>query len=48
MAVVLQGRLEEYVDEGRPLDLFRGVSLLTLDIILQCAFSYTTDCQLEG
>ena len=30
---------------NEPVKLFDTVSLLSLDIILQCAFSYTSDCQ---
>lgn len=30
---------------GEPVDLFRSMSLLSLDIILKCAFSYESKCQ---
>ena len=28
-------------------ELFRDIGLLTLDIILKCAFSYQSDCQVK-
>lgn len=36
---------ETYADTNKPLELFKQVSLMTLDTILKCAFSYNSNCQ---
>jgi cytochrome P450 len=35
-------------EEQKPVRVFKTVGLLSLDVVLQCAFSYQSDCQLEG
>eukprot|EP00918_Siedleckia_nematoides_P025536 GHVU01055122.1.p1 GENE.GHVU01055122.1~~GHVU01055122.1.p1 ORF type:complete len:399 (+),score=58.66 GHVU01055122.1:60-1256(+) len=42
------GKLEGFAGKGESFPLFSNVSLLTFDIILQCAFSYKTNCQTLG
>lgn len=41
-------QVEKYSLSGESFDIFEPVSLCTFDIILRCAFSYQTDCQLSG
>ncbi|EDO47297.1 predicted protein, partial [Nematostella vectensis] len=33
---------------GRKVELFQDISLMTLDSVLKCAFSYSSNCQTEG
>ncbi|XP_076097048.1 leukotriene-B4 omega-hydroxylase 3-like [Mytilus galloprovincialis] len=42
---ILINILEKYADTGESFDLFQLISNCTLDIILQSAFSYKTNCQ---
>ena len=42
---VLLSKWSAAADRKEPVKLFDTVSLLSLDIILQCAFSYKSDCQ---
>ncbi|XP_061145614.1 cytochrome P450 4B1-like isoform X2 [Syngnathus typhle] len=39
---------EQYVSSGEPFELFEHVSLMTLDTIMKCAFSYDSKCQTES
>ena len=39
------GIIDKYADSGECFELFQVISNCSLDIILQCAFSYHTDCQ---
>lgn len=39
------GKWEASAHRNEPVKLFDTISLLSLDIILQCAFSYKSDCQ---
>ncbi|CAJ1062693.1 cytochrome P450 4B1 [Xyrichtys novacula] len=39
---------ERYATTDEPVELFEHVSLMTLDSILKCAFSYDNNCQLES
>ena len=44
----LQGLFQKWstaATSGRPVLLFDSISLLSLDIVLQCAFSFRSDCQ---
>ncbi|CAC5364054.1 CYP4B1 [Mytilus coruscus] len=41
----LLGLIDIYAETGESFELFQLISNCTLDIILQCAFSYQTDCQ---
>lgn len=43
---ILINKLEKF--EGEYFDVFTHISQLTLDIMLRCAFSYETDCQVIG
>ncbi|KAG2464657.1 CP4A6 protein, partial [Polypterus senegalus] len=46
---VLLKKLEKIVTSSdESVELFQHISLLTLDIILKCAFSYKSNCQLES
>uniref|UniRef100_A0A3B3RK94 Cytochrome P450, family 4, subfamily T, polypeptide 8 n=1 Tax=Paramormyrops kingsleyae TaxID=1676925 RepID=A0A3B3RK94_9TELE len=38
---------EVYADQDEPFELFNHVSLMTLDSIMQCAFSCRSNCQTE-
>uniref|UniRef100_A0A674PL55 aromatase n=1 Tax=Takifugu rubripes TaxID=31033 RepID=A0A674PL55_TAKRU len=38
---------ESYAKTNKPLEVFEYVSLMTLDTILNCAFSYDSNCQTE-
>jgi len=42
---VLLSKWSAAADRKEPVKLFDTISLLSLDIILQCAFSYKSDCQ---
>ncbi|XP_063283848.1 cytochrome P450 4B1-like [Pelobates fuscus] len=42
---VMLGKWERLVPENKPIELFHFVSLMTLDTIMKCAFSYQSDCQ---
>ena len=44
----LQNKLQGYCDRGESFEVVNNISLLTLDIILRCAFSYDNDCQIKG
>ncbi|XP_011616494.1 cytochrome P450 4T8 isoform X2 [Takifugu rubripes] len=39
---------ESYAKTNKPLEVFEYVSLMTLDTILNCAFSYDSNCQTES
>nr|XP_033497164.1 cytochrome P450 4B1-like [Epinephelus lanceolatus] len=39
---------ESYANTGESFELFEHVSLMTLDTILKCAFSYSSNCQNES
>ncbi|KAM9852387.1 cytochrome P450 4T8 [Aulostomus maculatus] len=39
---------QSYANTGESFELFEHVSLMTLDTILKCAFSYSSNCQTEG
>ncbi|XP_028667982.2 cytochrome P450 4B1-like [Erpetoichthys calabaricus] len=46
---VLLKKLERYSNKyDESVEMFQQISLLTLDIILKCAFSYNSNCQLES
>ena len=42
---VLVKKWQATAAEGKPVKLFETISFLSLDIILQCAFGYVSDCQ---
>lgn len=41
-------KLEKFAEKGEYFEVFSHIGLLTLDIILRCAFSYENDCQVKG
>lgn len=43
-----QDKWERYANTDKSFELFEHVSLMTLDSILKCAFSYDSNCQTEG
>lgn len=43
-----QDKIDRYVDSGESFELFSLIGLASLDIILQCAFSYESNCQQLG
>ncbi|WAR03344.1 CP4F2-like protein [Mya arenaria] len=47
-AGVLVNKMQKYADEGEYFEVFSDVCLFSLDVILQCAFSYESDCQNVG
>ncbi|XP_070692277.1 cytochrome P450 4T8 [Pempheris klunzingeri] len=47
-AKTMLDKWESYAKTNKPLELFEHVSLMTLDSILKCAFSYDSNCQIEG
>ena len=42
---VLLTKWSQSAAEGKPVKLFQTISLLSLDVIMQCAFSFQSDCQ---
>jgi hypothetical protein len=40
--------MARYAESGEEMELFSQVSQFTLDVVLRCAFSYKSDCQLQG
>ncbi|XP_022341984.2 cytochrome P450 4F6-like [Crassostrea virginica] len=47
-ASILVDKIDRYVDSGESFELFSLIGLASLDIILQCAFSYESNCQQLG
>ncbi|XP_060945739.1 cytochrome P450 4B1-like [Limanda limanda] len=45
---ILLDKWEGYGDTNKSFELFEPVSLMTLDIILKCEFSHSSNCQAEG
>ncbi|XP_069837674.1 cytochrome P450 4A24-like [Dendropsophus ebraccatus] len=45
---VMLDKWEKMLPEKKPVELFHDVSLMTLDTIMKCAFSYQSDCQMDG
>lgn len=43
-----QDKWESYASTNEPFELFKHVSLMTLDSIMKCAFSCYSNCQTEG
>ena len=48
LCVPLQSKWKEKAARKEPVPVYQFVSLLTLDVIMRCAFSYHSNCQLEG
>ncbi|KAG8555215.1 hypothetical protein GDO81_017622, partial [Engystomops pustulosus] len=44
---VMLDKWEKLVPDKKPVELFHHVSLMTLDTIMKCAFSYESNCQLD-
>ncbi|XP_068095202.1 cytochrome P450 4B1-like [Hyperolius riggenbachi] len=44
-ANVMLDKWEQMVSDKKPLEMFQYVSLMTLDTIMKCAFSYESNCQ---
>nr|DBA17900.1 TPA: hypothetical protein GDO54_016211 [Pyxicephalus adspersus] len=42
---IMLDKWEQLVPDRKPLELFHHVSLMTLDTIMKCAFSYQSNCQ---
>ncbi|XP_056388470.1 cytochrome P450 4B1-like isoform X2 [Hyla sarda] len=47
-ANVMLDKWERLVPDKNPVELFHHVSLMTLDSIMKCAFSYESNCQLDS
>ncbi|XP_068095205.1 cytochrome P450 4B1-like isoform X2 [Hyperolius riggenbachi] len=47
-ANVMLDKWERLVPEKNPVELFHHVSLMTLDTIMKCAFSYQSNCQTDS
>ncbi|KAM9797838.1 cytochrome P450 4B1-like [Neosynchiropus ocellatus] len=47
-AKTMLDKWESYAHSGESLELFEHVSLMALDSILKCAFSYNSNCQTES
>ncbi|XP_071982848.1 cytochrome P450 4A4-like [Engystomops pustulosus] len=45
---VMLDKWERLVPDKKPVELFHHVSLMTLDTIMKCAFSYESNCQLDS
>uniref|UniRef100_M3XK59 Cytochrome P450, family 4, subfamily T, polypeptide 8 n=1 Tax=Latimeria chalumnae TaxID=7897 RepID=M3XK59_LATCH len=45
---VMLDKWEKLISKGQSLELFQHVSLMTLDSIMKCAFSYHSDCQTKS
>ncbi|XP_014794515.1 PREDICTED: cytochrome P450 4B1-like [Calidris pugnax] len=45
---VMLDKWEKKITERKSVELFQDVSLMTLDSIMKCAFSYNTNCQTES
>ncbi|NWW50648.1 CP4B1 protein, partial [Pedionomus torquatus] len=45
---VMLDKWEKRITERKSVELFQDVSLMTLDSILKCAFSYNSNCQTES
>uniref|UniRef100_H3AZM3 Cytochrome P450, family 4, subfamily T, polypeptide 8 n=1 Tax=Latimeria chalumnae TaxID=7897 RepID=H3AZM3_LATCH len=45
---MLQDKWEKLINKGQSLEIFQHVSLMTLDSIMKCAFSYHSNCQIES
>nr|XP_060629438.1 cytochrome P450 4B1-like isoform X1 [Anolis sagrei ordinatus] len=44
---VMLDKWEQLITQQKSVELFEHVSLMTLDSIMKCAFSYNTNCQLD-
>ncbi|KAL7394038.1 hypothetical protein ABVT39_019743 [Epinephelus coioides] len=47
-AKTMLDKWESYANTSKSFELFEHVSLMTLDTILKCAFSYSSNCQTKG
>ncbi|NXG76039.1 CP4A5 protein, partial [Baryphthengus martii] len=45
---VMLDKWEKKNTEGKSVELFEDISLMTLDTIMKCAFSYNTNCQTQS
>ncbi|XP_069498349.1 cytochrome P450 4B1-like [Ambystoma mexicanum] len=45
---VMLDKFESLIDTDKSIELFEHVSLMTLDTILKCAFSYRSNCQTDS
>ncbi|KAK7503102.1 hypothetical protein BaRGS_00005728 [Batillaria attramentaria] len=45
---VMLGKLKKYADEKTSVEMYGIVRMCTLDVIMQCAFSYKDDIQVKG
>ncbi|XP_038054107.1 cytochrome P450 4F22-like [Patiria miniata] len=45
---VFMTKLEKCATDGVSFEVTKNISLLTLDVLLRCAFSYESDCQIKG
>ncbi|XP_069837666.1 cytochrome P450 4A6-like [Dendropsophus ebraccatus] len=45
---VMLNKWENLIPDKNPVELFHHVSLMTLDTIMKCAFSYRSNCQMDS
>ena len=45
--VPLQSKWQERAARGEPVEVYKAIDLLSLDVVLRCAFSYDSNCQQE-
>ena len=45
---VMFEKWDKFAARGEPVKVFETVGMLSLDVVLQCAFSYQSNCQIEG
>ncbi|KAJ8319775.1 hypothetical protein KUTeg_001362, partial [Tegillarca granosa] len=45
---ILVEKLDQFAESGKSFELFSVIGMLSLDVILRCAFSYKSDCQILG
>ncbi|KAL8178731.1 UNVERIFIED_CONTAM: hypothetical protein K2H54_055878 [Gekko kuhli] len=44
---IMMDKWEQLITQKTSVELFKHVSLMTLDIIMKCAFSYNSNCQMD-
>ncbi|XP_078527734.1 cytochrome P450 4B1-like [Lissotriton helveticus] len=45
---IMLDKWEKIIDKNKSVEVFQHVSLMTLDSIMKCAFSYDSNCQLDS
>ncbi len=46
--LILSSKWQKHAKNGEPVRVFQDISSMSLDTILQCAFSFKSNCQLDG